>query len=82
MQETNAELKRLLIMRNLPYSGNKAKKVSRLLAHDEHQSVHCSASTLTWSGHPLIHLTVPFRFRNFQLKFEMKYTDWCPAGAI
>lgn len=37
MVQKNAELKHLLLLRRLPYSGTKAKMTSRLIAHDLHQ---------------------------------------------
>ncbi|KAF6228952.1 hypothetical protein HO133_007064 [Letharia lupina] len=36
MVQKNAELKHLLLLRRLPYSGTKAKMTSRLIAHDLH----------------------------------------------
>lgn len=44
MKQKKAELKRLLLLRRLPYSGNKEKMASRLTVHDEHQSVYRSAT--------------------------------------
>ena len=42
-KQTDAELQHLLRLRGLPYLGNKEKKVLRLVAHDENQSVFHSA---------------------------------------
>lgn len=58
MKERKAELKNLLILRHLSDSGTKAKMVSRLRAHDDHQSVYRLQDTLTGPGHLLIRRTV------------------------
>ena len=52
-QLKKAELKHLLLLRRLPYSGNKEKMASRLITHDEHQSVSHSTDTLTDLEHLL-----------------------------
>lgn len=39
MKVKNAELKHLLILRHLPYSGTKKKMAMRLTVHDDRQSV-------------------------------------------
>lgn len=70
MQQTNAELKNLLLLRYLPHSGTKAKKASRLVEHDKKQSVHFSAGTLTSLDYLLMSHTVLSHSRNSHLNFE------------
>lgn len=54
MKLKNAELKHLLLLRRLPYSGNKEKMASRLRIHDENQSVYRLTVNLTDPEHLLI----------------------------
>ena len=72
MMQKNAELKHLLLLRRLPHSGTKEKMASRLIAHDEHQSVYRSVNTLTNPGHLLISQTALFRSRNFRVNFATR----------
>ena len=75
MELKKAELKHLLLLRHLPYSGNKDLMVSRLTAHDEHQSVYRSADALANMDRLLISQTVPFHSRSSHLNSAMRSTD-------
>ena len=74
-KQKNAELKHLLQIRNLPYSGNKTKMVSRLVAHDSEQSVLCSLENVADAEDLLTGLTVLFLLRNCHRSSETKFTS-------
>ncbi len=63
MEQKNAELRNLLILRQLPHSGNKEQMVSRLVAHDRNQSVQRSTATLPNTEYLLIKNHSPFPFK-------------------
>lgn len=70
-----AELKHLLLLRRLPYSGNKEKMVSRLIVHDVHLSVYRSVDFVGNLEYLLISQTAPFHFANSQLNFATRSTS-------
>ena len=76
MARKNAELKYLLLLRGLPYSGTKEKMASRLIAHDEHQLVYRSTHGSRGSRQLLTRYTVLFLSRNCHLKSATRSMSW------
>lgn len=76
MLQKNAELKHLLLLRRLPYSGTKEKMASRLISHDQDQSVYHSAYALTGSRQLLISNIVLFLSRDSHLKSATRSISW------
>lgn len=74
-KQKNAELKHLLQLRNLPYSGTKEKMASRLIAHDSEQSVLCLLEILADAEDLLTSLTALFPSRDCHRRSETKSTS-------
>lgn len=69
MEQKNAELTHLLILRHLPHSGTKKKMAMRLTVHDDQQSVYAATDISTNTRQMLTSRTAPFRSRNSRQNF-------------
>ena len=79
LKQKNSELKILLQMRSLAYTGNKRNMVARLVAYDNEQSVLCSPETVTGPD-SLTSYSVHFHLQSSHPRFETRYTDSFPAS--